>query len=97
MPTLPSPEIQTPTAQSETLLRVSPSSLQREAGYLVPNPGMDEGTLDGGIGMEYLTKILMSSVYDVAIESELQLATKLSNRLGNNVWLKREDLQPVSL
>ncbi|TYH29927.1 hypothetical protein ES288_A01G052600v1 [Gossypium darwinii] len=34
-------------------------------------------------------------IYDVAIESPLQLATKLSERLGNQVWLKREDLQPV--
>ncbi|KAL2454768.1 Threonine dehydratase biosynthetic [Abeliophyllum distichum] len=34
-------------------------------------------------------------VYDVAYESPLQLAPKLSNRWGVNVWLKREDLQPV--
>ncbi|XVF55600.1 hypothetical protein PTKIN_Ptkin06aG0049000 [Pterospermum kingtungense] len=45
--------------------------------------------------MEYLTNILSSKVYDVAIESPLQLATKLSERLGNQIWLKREDLQPV--
>ncbi|KAI5327883.1 hypothetical protein L3X38_027279 [Prunus dulcis] len=31
--------------------------------------------------MEYLTNILSSKVYDVAIESSLELATKLSERL----------------
>lgn len=46
--------------------------------------------------MTYLTNILSSKVYDVAIESPLQLAPKLSARLGVKVWLKREDLQPVS-
>lgn len=47
--------------------------------------------------MEYLTNILSSKVYDVAIESPLELATKLSERLGVRVWMKREDLQPVSV
>ncbi|KAK1288804.1 hypothetical protein QJS10_CPB19g01673 [Acorus calamus] len=45
--------------------------------------------------MAYLTDILSSRVYDVAIESPLQLAPKLSERIGCSVWLKREDLQPV--
>ncbi len=43
----------------------------------------------------YLEKILNARVYDVAIQSPLQLAVKLSKRLGNRVMLKREDLQPV--
>lgn len=45
--------------------------------------------------MEYLTKILSSKVYDVAVESPLQFAERLSETLGTNVFLKREDLQPV--
>uniref|UniRef100_A0A7N2N1A8 Threonine dehydratase n=2 Tax=Quercus lobata TaxID=97700 RepID=A0A7N2N1A8_QUELO len=45
--------------------------------------------------MCYLTNILSSKVYDVANDSPLELATKLSKRLGVEVWLKREDLQPV--
>lgn len=45
--------------------------------------------------MEYLTNILSAKVYDVAIESPLQFAPKLSERLGVKVFLKREDLQPV--
>jgi len=44
---------------------------------------------------DYLQKILTARVYDVAIESSLDLAKSLSIRLGNKVWLKREDSQPV--
>ena len=43
----------------------------------------------------YVQRILRARVYDVAIESPLELAPNLSARLGNTVWLKREDLQPV--
>ncbi len=43
----------------------------------------------------YIEKILKAQVYDVAIESPLDLAPRLSKRLGNTVLLKREDLQPV--
>ncbi|KPW83734.1 Threonine dehydratase, partial [Pseudomonas congelans] len=44
---------------------------------------------------QYVKKILTSRVYDVAIETPLQGARQLSERLGNHVLLKREDLQPV--
>jgi threonine dehydratase len=44
---------------------------------------------------DYLQKILTARVYDVAIESPLDQAPNLSARIGNNVLLKREDLQPV--
>src|SRR5665647_134167 len=43
----------------------------------------------------YLERILKARVYDVAIESPLELAPRLSRRLGNTVLFKREDLQPV--
>lgn len=43
----------------------------------------------------YVKKILASRVYDVAVETPLQKAPTLSERLGNHVWLKREDLQPI--
>ncbi|KAK8477312.1 hypothetical protein V6N11_046759, partial [Hibiscus sabdariffa] len=77
--------------------KVSANSLQYPSGYLgaVPERSIDEGNGDVMNAMGYLTNILSSKVYDVAIESPLQLATKLSERLGNQVWLKREDLQPV--
>ncbi|MGE5115176.1 MAG: threonine ammonia-lyase, biosynthetic [Betaproteobacteria bacterium] len=44
---------------------------------------------------EYLQRILTAKVYDVAIESPLEPARALSQRLGNRVLLKREDTQPV--
>jgi threonine dehydratase len=43
----------------------------------------------------YLQKILTARVYDVAIESALDAAPALSARLGNQVYFKREDTQPV--
>ncbi|MGQ7816199.1 threonine ammonia-lyase, biosynthetic [Metapseudomonas furukawaii] len=44
---------------------------------------------------EYVKKTLTSRVYDVAVETPLQPARQLTERLGNQVLLKREDLQPV--
>ncbi|MEP2650615.1 MAG: threonine ammonia-lyase, biosynthetic [Paraglaciecola sp.] len=44
---------------------------------------------------EYLQKIIQAQVYDVAVKSELQKLDKLSETLGNDIWLKREDQQPV--
>jgi len=44
---------------------------------------------------EYLERTLRARVYDVAIESPLDPAPRLSGRLGNRILLKREDLQPV--
>ena len=44
---------------------------------------------------DYLRRILTARVYDVAIESPLELAPRLTARLHNRVLLKREDLQPV--
>ena len=43
----------------------------------------------------YVKRILASRVYDVAVETPLQPAAKLSARLGHEIWLKREDMQPV--
>ncbi len=44
---------------------------------------------------DYLKKILLSRVYDVAVETPLDVAETLSRRLDNTVLLKREDTQPV--
>jgi len=44
---------------------------------------------------DYLERILKARVYDVAIETPLEPAPRLSRRLGNTVLFKREDLQPV--
>jgi threonine dehydratase len=47
------------------------------------------------VASPYIERILKARVYDVAIESPLEAAPRLSRRLGNEVLLKREDLQPV--
>ena len=44
---------------------------------------------------KYIEKILTARVYDVAIETPLDLAITLSKRQDNQVLLKREDLQSV--
>lgn len=44
---------------------------------------------------KYIERVLRARVYDVAIESPLDYATGLSRRLGNRIYIKREDLQPV--
>lgn len=44
---------------------------------------------------KYIKRILQARVYDVAMETPLDRARFLSERLGNQILLKREDLQPV--
>jgi threonine dehydratase len=44
---------------------------------------------------EALRQTLLANVYDVAEETPLQLAPKLTSQLGHDVYLKREDLQSV--
>lgn len=43
----------------------------------------------------YIKHILEANVYDVAIETPLQKARFLSKRFSNEIFIKREDLQPV--
>src|SRR3954470_19728092 len=54
-------------------------------------------SLSGGSSVltQLLHDILTSRVYDVARETPLEAAPRISRRLGNEVLLKREDLQPV--
>ena len=44
---------------------------------------------------KYIKKILEADVYDVAIQSPMEQAQVLSERLESEIFLKREDLQPV--
>ena len=44
---------------------------------------------------DYVRRILTSSVYEVAEETPLEKMNLLSARLGAEVLLKREDMQPV--
>src|SRR5271167_3146462 len=43
----------------------------------------------------YVDRILKAKVYDVAVETSLDAAPRLSSRLDNRILFKREDLQPV--
>ena len=45
--------------------------------------------------MNYLSKILNATVYDVAVETPLEEAAALSKKFGCRFLLKREDLQSV--
>ena len=47
------------------------------------------------MGTQYLKRILTARVYDVAEESPLEHAPQLSERMGNTLLLKREDMQQV--
>ncbi|WP_026376130.1 threonine ammonia-lyase, biosynthetic [Aestuariibacter salexigens] len=44
---------------------------------------------------DYLKKVLLSPVYDVAVNSDLVTMPLLSQELSNTIYLKREDQQPV--
>ena len=44
---------------------------------------------------KYVEKILDARINDLAIETPVDAAPLLSQRLNNEVLLKREDLQPV--
>lgn len=44
---------------------------------------------------QYLQSILSARVYDVAKDTPLQYASVLSSQINHEVFLKREDLQPV--
>ncbi|KAA0025315.1 threonine dehydratase biosynthetic [Cucumis melo var. makuwa] len=73
---------------------VSWKDLQYPAGMLGAIPKRPE-VIDERRQMKYLKNILSSKVYDVAIESPLELTRKLSTQLGINLWLKRDDSQYV--
>lgn len=69
----------------------SGSPVSQENRYPSINPSflLPDGTPD------YLKLILTSRVYDVCKETPLTPAVNISQKLGSNILLKREDLQPV--
>ena len=48
-----------------------------------------------GFHEQYIKRILSARVYDVSLETRLHSAPLLSQRIDNNVLLKREDEQPI--
>lgn len=72
---------------------VSGLQVARQAKRLIKLPSF--ASLVCAMQHDYLEKILTARVYDVAIESPLELAPNLSRRVNNKIFLKREDMQPV--
>ena len=66
--------------------------LQRREPFLLTYP---RGQPVDRMQESYVERILKARVYDVAVETPLEEAPRLSRRLGNRVLFKREDLQPV--
>lgn len=67
----------------------APERLPNPYPRLAPHLLLPDGTPD------YLRLILNAKVYDLIRETPLVKAINLSNRFGNEIWLKREDLQEV--
>jgi threonine dehydratase len=44
---------------------------------------------------DYVARIKRARVYDSCVETKLDFAPRLSKRFGNEIFLKREDLQPI--
>lgn len=47
------------------------------------------------MSQNYVKRILNARIYDLVVETPIDEAAQLSSRIGNQVLLKREDLQPV--
>ncbi len=56
---------------------------------------MKKDSRNGELLGAHLRRVLNAKVYDVASETPLEKAEALSARTGCDIWLKREDLQPV--
>ncbi|MNF34216.1 L-threonine dehydratase biosynthetic IlvA [compost metagenome] len=56
---------------------------------------MDTPTTAQALLEYYVKKILAAPVYQLAVRTPLQVAPALSEALGNQILLKREDLQPT--
>lgn len=57
--------------------------------------GQKQAVKVGPSGADYLKAVLRAPVYEVAQVTPLQAMPKLGERLGNAVFVKREDRQPV--
>src|ERR1700761_7476147 len=51
--------------------------------------------VEDGCRLPYLRLILTSKVYEIISETPLVRAHNLSTKLGNDIWLKREDVHDV--
>jgi threonine dehydratase len=68
----------------------------RAAGVVRARSILDEASPPKDAGRDHMLRLILNSrVYDVAQETPLDAAPRLSRRLRNQILLKREDLQPV--
>ena len=44
---------------------------------------------------DYIKEIENSNVYDIAVKTPITRLQKISDKFKNNIFLKREDLQPI--
>lgn len=61
-------------------------------------PVSEDASFDGEqyqMGLQFLRRILLAKVYEVAKETELTEMSKLSTQFDQQIYLKREDQQPV--
>ena len=80
------------------MIRADVNSSVSEATILVQSRRALKPPVKLGAGLslaDYLQKILTAKVYDIAVETPLEIAKNLSRRLGQHVLLKREDQQSV--
>ena len=47
------------------------------------------------MNINYIKEINESRVYDVSAKTPISLLNKMSLQYGNEIYLKREDLQPI--
>ncbi|EJD02924.1 threonine ammonia-lyase [Fomitiporia mediterranea MF3/22] len=77
---------------------MSASTANLEYASHAPEPIKDSRTSENAEPSQppdYLRLILTARVYDILKETPLVYASNLSTKLGNEIWLKREDLQEV--
>ncbi len=70
-------------------------SLEQASNNPAPAVQVAPAELAAALQQQYLREILLSPVYQAAVETPLQPMKKLEQRLGCQVLLKREDHQPV--
>ncbi|MBU2280919.1 MAG: pyridoxal-phosphate dependent enzyme, partial [Gammaproteobacteria bacterium] len=88
---------------NQAALKTSAQAVEAELESFTPaasrNPAYPLSALTAldaqALQQQYLREILLSPVYQAAVETPLQSMPKLAQRLGHHVWLKREDHQPV--
>jgi threonine dehydratase len=72
------------------------SGLPRRALSVLPGIFLHQMTMNAALTLDRMLRLILTSrVYDVADETPFHVAPRLSERVGNQVHLKREDMQPV--